>query len=371
MVLTKKFLSHILIILLMACSNRQESAVEGDKISISFSSFKINESNYFPEKYIKEFIYIPIKRDFGQDYFGFIDKIKFKNGNIFIMDRSKKILSVFNENGRFLQHVGVDGKRPSDYKIISDFDVDENGFVYLLDGYMDKDRLLIYNSNFELERIEELSFEADVIKVGNEKSLFFGLSSWNQGDFMGKKILITNDEIKNAIPFLDYDEELIETIKIDYQFGSWKNRTYYNKPIDNSVHVFDEEGNFKEVLDFDFGILNVPNGLKNNLEENIEALKNFRYLKNFVVGFDKGYLGSLYDQGDYRIFLIDTQENRIFMGQRLDYYGFSGQFVGFDDGYVLSYLNPEFVGDYTLNDLPEAVVKHLQEDEFVIRLLKL
>lgn len=366
----RSLLPCLYIILLLSCSKKRESFKISNEKIITFGSYNVNQSIYFPEKYIQEITYIPLKRNFNKEYFASINKMKFINGNIFIMDRVKKILSVFDESGEFLQHVGFNDTGPSDYVIISDFDVDSNGFVYLFDGFRDKDRLLIYNSNFELERIEELTFEADVIKVGNEETLFFGLPSWNFGDFEGKKMLITDHEIRNATPFLDYDKEIIETIKIDYQFGRWKDMIYYNKPIDNRVYVFDEEGNYKQVLEFDFGILNVPRGLRHNLEENYEELKYFRYLQNFLVGFDEGYLGSLYDQGAYRVFLIDTIENQIFLGRQSDYYEFLGQFVGFDDGYALSYLDPEYIGEERMEDLPEWVKDHLKGDEFVIRLVK-
>lgn len=355
---------------LSACSDKKEEVFSANERTIFFSSFDIKQADYFPGEFIREIKYIPTKRDFNNDYFTFIDKIKYNNGKVYILDKSKKILSTFDESGKFLQNIGRKGTGPQDFMAISDFDLTNNGQVYLLDGFRDKDRLFIYDADHDLERSMELSFEADVVKVTREGSILFGLSSWNFGDFKGKRILRTDDNLKYNFAILDFDEGLNETIWMDYQFGSYGPEIYYNKPIDNKVHVFDQKGHIKQVLKFDFGMLNVPDQLKQNLEENFEEIKNFRYMRNFLVGFDRGYLGSLYDQGAYRVFLIDTIENQIFLGPQSDYYSFLGQFVGFDSGFVLSYLDPEYIGEEAMENLPELVKEHLNEDEFVVRLMK-
>lgn len=355
---------------LSACSDKKEKVFVANERIISFSSFDIKQADYFPEEFIREVRYIPIKRDFDKDYFTFIDKVKYKNGKVYILDKSKKILSIFDESGQFLQNIGRQGTGPQDFMAISDFDLTNDGQVYLLDGFRDKDRLFVYDADHDLVGAMNLSFEADVVKVNEDGSLLFGLSSWNFGDFKGKKILRTDNELTDKFAMLDFDEGLNESIWMDYQFGSHGSEIYYNKPIDNRVHVFDQKGYLKQVLRFDFGLLNVPDQLKHNLEENFEEIKNFRYMRNFLVGFDKGYLGSLYDQGTSRVFLMDTLENQIYLGAQTDYYGFLGQFVGFDDGYALSYLDPEYIGEETMEDLPEWVKDHLRGDEFVIRLVK-
>jgi hypothetical protein len=344
---------------------------DGTTKSISISSFKINQVNFLPSEYIRDTVYILVKRDYSKENFSFIDKIQYKDNKFFIIDKSNKVLSVFDKKGDFIQNIGTFGNGPSELRAISDFDVDESGAIYILDGFRDKDRLFIYDSKFELQKVEELPFEADVVKATTKGYLLFGLSSWNMGDFEGSKILRTDMDLGNAKPILKFDEELIESIWMDYQFGFAGSDVYYNKPIDNNVHIFDEEGMLKRILAFDFNDLNVPNNLKNNLEENMEEIRNFRYLSNFLVSFDKGYLGSLYDQGDYRVFLMDTIKDQLFMGEKLDFYGFTGQFVGCEKGHVITYFDPEYVGEENFNDLPEFVIEHLKADEFVIRLLKL
>ncbi|WP_163381989.1 hypothetical protein [Cyclobacterium sp. SYSU L10401] len=81
-----------LCVFLSACSDKKEDVFGANERIISFSSFDIKQTDYFPEEFIRELRYIPIKRDFDKDYFTFIDKIKYNNGKVYILDKSKKSL---------------------------------------------------------------------------------------------------------------------------------------------------------------------------------------------------------------------------------------------------------------------------------------
>lgn len=202
----KLFIIFFLLVLSFGCSDENGTAFDGTTKSISISSFEVQQTKFLPKEYVLETEYILLKRDYKKDNFSFIDKIQFKENKFFIIDKSKKVLSVFDKKGDHLQNIGVFGNGPDELMAISDFDVDESGAVYILDGFRDKDRLFIFDSISELQKVEELPFEADVVKVTADGCLLFGLSSWNMGDFEGRKILKTDLKLGNVKPYLRFDE---------------------------------------------------------------------------------------------------------------------------------------------------------------------
>lgn len=80
---------------------------------------------------------------------GYIDKIHVFDNYILILDRNmfnmSQVLFVFDTQGNFIRRIGNIGKGPGEYTAISDFTVDDSGFVYILDTH--KHNILKYDVN--------------------------------------------------------------------------------------------------------------------------------------------------------------------------------------------------------------------------------
>jgi hypothetical protein len=359
-----------LFLLLTSCKNgRGESTVFAEREKVVFSDYKMINTADFPEEKIKNTIYIKLDLDDERKNLANLDKVLFSGGKLYALDRSKKILLVFDNAGSFLGQIGNTDPGPQDIVRVTDFDVDENGRVHVLDGYMDQDRILIYSPDFGLESVSKLGFEADIIKCLGDKKIMFGLSLWNQGSYKGNMVAVMDGD--EVTPYLEHDKFVDVNVFFYYTFISADGNIFYNKPIDNNLYQFDKHGVPQKTYFFDFGIFNVPEILKRNYEDNMMKLREHRYLSDFTVVYKDYILGTLNDKGFYRTFFVDKPEKTLYVGEpkpRLDY---TGSFCGFDDKYIISYIYPERYAEPGFSDLPQDVIDHLKQDQPVVCLKEL
>jgi hypothetical protein len=268
---------------------------------IDFYSFSQQENVFVPEEIVRSKKYI--KLDYSEEaLFKSIDKIKITNDRIYILGpvaiRFNKLF-VFNIDGSFIGTVGTRGQGPDEYLILADFDVDDSGNIYLVDAYMDKDQLFLFNSDFQFQTTKKLPFETDIIKCLSQNRLMFGLARWNEGENSPGIIAITNTDLETLDTFLTYDEYYDPNIQISSpEFVSTENEIFYNKTIDDNVYVFSPDGKLKKVYRFDFGKRSIPDEYKKDMEANWDRYKSYTCLKHFAVVTDNLGTHGEYDRID-------------------------------------------------------------------------
>lgn len=87
----------------------------------------------------------------------YIDDIQVSNDYIFILDRDLKRLYCFDKNGKHIRRIGSVGNGPGELTRISAFTVDDDGYIYVLDG--SKNKVYVYN----LEGVFKHSFSIENI----------------------------------------------------------------------------------------------------------------------------------------------------------------------------------------------------------------
>jgi hypothetical protein len=141
---------------------------------------------------IGNFKYIILKLS-DESIFGEISKVIYKEGRFFILDtRYAKALLVFDKLGNFLFKIHKIGKGPGEYIKLKDFDVDDDGNIYLLDVNLRKinkyDRNGLY-LNSTINKFFSMSFvllnnKNDFMfyraNVREKKNLNFNLVQWNE-----------------------------------------------------------------------------------------------------------------------------------------------------------------------------------------------
>ena len=185
-----------------------------------------------------------------------IDDIKFLNDKFYIRDWKNKQIVTFNNNGDFIASISKYGRGPSEYLDISDFDVDKQGNIYVIDG--NKDNLIVYDYQGNSVRSEKLPFEIDLIKVVSPNNYLITISSWEEGEHKGKQIVST-DSLFNIIKTHSlytqyYDDNM--WLSSSY-FKETENGVFFHRQINDSVYLFNN-GNLDKIYLFDFGAQSIP-----------------------------------------------------------------------------------------------------------------
>jgi hypothetical protein len=93
-------------------------------------------------------------------------EVKIHDGRLFALETAK--ISVFDEEGKFLQTLGRRGEGPGEYKSAYSMEIDkESGLIYVSDLY----KLLVFNKDLEFVEERKLGFPIQHLKVFDEKIL--------------------------------------------------------------------------------------------------------------------------------------------------------------------------------------------------------
>ena len=166
----------LLLLFFTSCTNGNKVRTKENLIYVNRLE-RINNSNIPPESFIKEIKYVNLYSTDIELDFKLISKIKIHNNHFFIMDSYLSNLLVYDFNGSAIAKIGKKGNGPNEYLSVTDFDIDNNGNIYVIDGTLDK--LFVYDPAFKFILKKDLPFSVDIIKVLENGNFLLGLSSWN------------------------------------------------------------------------------------------------------------------------------------------------------------------------------------------------
>jgi hypothetical protein len=366
----KKFFYGIAVLAIAAVAvwnvnvnSQKEQFLDIETETIDFWSFKLTQG-IISENIVKDKKYILLDHSNDDILFKGIDKIKVINNTVYILDQRLKKLVVFDFTGTGIGSVGHFGQGPEEYLQITDFDVNDAGDIYFIDG--NTDRLFVFNKNLQFVSRKNMPFEADIIHCLSNNKLLFGLSSWNKRANENKKIVITDIDMKTEQSCMEYDEYHDDSYWIsDYTFVNVGGNILYNKPIDNFVYQFSDAGILTKAWFFDFGKKSVPKEDRKDIEGNNEKYKHYCCLKNFTVVNEKYILGTLRDELKTKPFIISRKNNELYIGEEVAN-GDISNIAGFYDNKFISFIYPGKYEDIQNTDLPENVKQHVADDNFVL-----
>ena len=248
-------------------------------------------------------------------YLSDIDIIKTYKGKFFIAEKRSRKLMVFDANGMPLSLVGMRGRGPGEYLNISDFDIDDQGNIYLIDGTTDY--LLIYNADYKFIESIKLPFEVELIKCLNNGNFLLALCSWNSGAFEDDMLVVVDREFNVVESVAKYDKSLIDNnlrLSNDRFVESFGKIFFHQGNIDDHVYVMDQSGHLSQTVHFDFGSQKVPYEFRNDVEPYYESktIHNYRLLRDFVIVNDRYALGTLWDKGITKCFLLTRGDRKMY-----------------------------------------------------------
>lgn len=221
-----------------------------------------------------------------------VDKAIFKDDKIYILDITGQYhLFIFDKDGKFLKKVGNRGNGPGEYRMLCDFDIADDGTIYLYDRQ--KKRMFIHNKSGELIEILDMPFRADAfIKLSNGYLFSMAINNENK-DIGNTKVVATDNSFKILKKYFNYQKDFKDDKGDCGLFVRSKSGILYNKPVSDSVYVFDENtGGIKNCFLINFGKKAVP----------VSLAANFGDVLNSVVKNELCFMDRMpYLLGDYLI----------------------------------------------------------------------
>jgi hypothetical protein len=351
----------LMMIVCASCTTKKpqvQSQTGTETETIDFFGFETVEGDNIPESLIKKKEYIKLDASADDFLFKRISKIKICDDRIFILDIITKKLIVFDINGKGIGQVGRIGQGPGEYIRIHEFDVDDSGNIFFIDGTTD--RLFIYDGNLKFVAVTKMPFESTMLGCLSNNKLIFGLASWNKGDNASRKIAITDTEMNTGQAYLQYDEYVDEKFIIGLSlFANDGNKILYNQAIDNYVYEFSQDGKPSNTYFFDFGNKNIPNEYKKEIEANYDSFKNYYCIRDLMALNDKYILGTVWNTNTTN-FIIDRNDKILYL------YKENAGLIGYFDGKIISCIFPGKYNDIQATNLPDDVKKHVENENFVL-----
>lgn len=300
-----------------------------------------------------------------------IDKIMFGKNNIYIFDsRSSVGVFVFNREGKFIKTIGQKGHGPNEFIYVTDFDIDKEENIYLLD--VDRKQILKYNSKAEfIENVRYDFFTSSFSYLGDDQFLFFqkGIKS-PQKPQLENVLILWNKEHGIVDTFFPFTKK---TIPFGRRFSIFKssNALYYCSYFDDNIVSIDNAGQPHLAYKIK-GSANFPHEDNFNKQNAIEIVKDINklglcngltncYEANGILTFSitcGEITTAYYDKKTNSILEFGEEqftENNI-LGNPLNV-------IGVDHDYFVSYIDP-FV---LKHELDVASSRGLSRDEMAMK----
>ena len=216
-------------------------------------------------------------------------------------------LIVFDSDGMPISTIGRRGRGPGEYFNITDFDIDSNGNIHLING--STNHLLLYNADYKFIETIKLPFSVDLIKCLDNGNYLLALSSWNTGEYENDMLVITDKEFNVLESVAKYDKSVVDNnfrLSNSSFVEAFSKIFFQQANIDDQVYVMNRDGQINRVYHFDFGSQKVPNEYRSNLEAHFDekTLHNYRSLIGFTIVNERYILGTMWDKGITKCFLF-------------------------------------------------------------------
>ena len=189
-----------------------------------------------------------------------ISKLVFKKDKFYISDWATRRIIVFDLNGNPVFVLNRRGRGPEEYLQVTDFDVDNSGGLWILDGQ--KDAVSHYSSDGRfLSQSKTRDCQYSHIACSNE-NLLLSVAYWDKTENSEYKAVAADTNLNvtsryGRIPEFRDPDFMFPSVG----FSKIGDVLMYNNPIDDYVSVF-ESDEYKGDYYFDFGSKKVPDDVR-------------------------------------------------------------------------------------------------------------
>lgn len=293
----KKTLCIAVILLTFSCAKeiKKENLVK----TIDFSSSLTVEEHINLSNIASSIEYIPLESS-EQSWIVSISKICFTAKNIYVFDKSQKVLLQFNLSGKFKRKIGVQGKGPNEYNSIYNFAVLSLNKGSETIGITDSGtgKILLFDEQGDFK----FGFKPEVFAVDLEF-----LNDGTIVTYMSENSSFENDS--NSLSFYSQNGKILNTLKtndVDYDGGTpligsltkYKGAVYFYDPAARTVFevISSKEANESIIIDLgnkalpleelgNEGISEKAFGIQSVIESSGYLFTKFAYKRHRVAAF--------------------------------------------------------------------------------------
>lgn len=242
--------------------------------------------------------------------FATVDQVVCRDHRYYIFDRygSNKLLA-FDDKGNFIRSFGRKGQGPGEYLALQNISFKEDT-LYLHDRLGAK--LLVYDTT---------GVCVDDIRINTQE---VSQVTWLSDGFLLYHSLYQDESFDNTREAWKIDTKG-NYRDIYFMHHRYSSRANYAAPIaesdstmllsryfNDTVLVFNRQGNIREALLWDFGVSAIPQQLRPEVRTVLDRQKDFAYLASTVVPAGPFLIGTVSDHGQRGVFLYDSRNGRIY-----------------------------------------------------------
>ena len=261
-----------LVIILNNCSKARKTVdntiIDNHKKSESLSSI---EERLIDTTIFKSFSVIHLETN-NESLFRSIDRISIKNELIYVYDNSLKKVIIFDQKGKYINHIHKIGQGPGEYISTIDFCVDEKSTeLFLLCDRPYKIMRFSNDGQFISEKRYSGLHKAITIDSGCFFCELFWCDNHEIGRFDNEFNLINTGLLKSKYYF--------NTCYCDGQQLVKSKNIYYTRRFDSSIYQL-TKNSLERKYEFDFGKFGLPEYLSS--EEDCYKLHTTSYEQNYI-----------------------------------------------------------------------------------------
>ncbi|GHS93853.1 hypothetical protein FACS1894207_1000 [Bacteroidia bacterium] len=287
------FFSILSILLIQSCV-RQESANDPFKdvpIVIDIDAVKS------PPLKLAHIQYVPLETS-EECFIGHASKTLIRNNKIYVADFNKVMaLFVFDMNGKYIFKISKRGQGPGEYISFNDFDIQNNGDIYMFDQHQKK--ILIYNSEGKYLQNANFDYYFGNFCIVNNKMYWSKLRE--SGQMFAN--LAVYDMTNKTTDFILKDEKFLHDISLlnfsAYDFYYSPNHlVYYSPKFSEIIYSIDKDGVCPAI------------GIKNLKIPSKDIINAWLQVKD---GFDRSRLISNTEYFIENVYIYETDKYIIFV----------------------------------------------------------
>jgi hypothetical protein len=230
------FTMIVLCLVMFGCQSRHtDTAIESSEpdpfFTISFAEIIKSKSEVSVSAIAESVEYIPLENT-SQSMLGNVMDIQLTPEYIFIRHNGSRLLTQFGRDGKFIRHIGKEGRGPKEYGLMRKFSIDEaNRLIYIHTNWTHK--IMVYN------------FDGDFIKSLQFGSSGRGLITWSRDSFLVSFSEPHNGDEPYTFIETNFQGDTIQTInnhiywdeteRSSFIVSYWGRNEYYR--VDGRLHM--------------------------------------------------------------------------------------------------------------------------------------
>lgn len=253
-----------------------------------------------------------------------VEKILYRNRQFYIKDEAS--IFVFSENGQYVTKLDKRGNGPDEYVVLTDFDVDENGNIYVWD--VTSQKLLMYDTQLKLVSQESIDKVFIDFSLLNDRFILISRDIQSDLVFQGLEVYsIDNDQgviIESGRKH--YDDMNMLSFSQQKIFSS-DNCFYYHHAFSPNLYRVDKSGNVQPFFFRDFEIAPVD-VVRSYIDDPMSIRADTRYVKALtnIYENEKGIIMNVHKE-EFPYFVFVSKHD-----YSMDYFAYLDSGLGFLTG---------------------------------------